>query len=265
MTPEYFLTLWLISSLCMAGLFCLYRRGLLAAWVDVVWTSGIGVIATFSYFLFHQGSTKALIVYLCILLWSIRLSHHLVIRIQLHGEDARYKNLEFKWGEKSAPKMMFGVFMLQAFWCTTFASLPVMAMANTGNFSIYDAIGLAVYSIAFLGESIADRQLKKFKDLPKNKQGICTQGLWSWSRHPNYFFEWLHWWAYVAFLIGSPQVVFGILITMFMYYLINKVTGIPPTEERMIATRREAYRIYQLQTSRFFLFPPKKKVIYEHT
>jgi steroid 5-alpha reductase family enzyme len=152
---------------------------------------------------------------------------------------------------------MFGIYQLQAFWCATFSSLPLMAIINVKPFQFYDIIGLGLFILAFTGEAIADHQLKIFKDRDSYRTEVCQRGLWAWSRHPNYFFEWLHWWSYVLFLIGTIYILPGILITLFMYYLINKVTGIPPTEERMLESRPQAYMEYQKITSPFFPLPPK--------
>ena len=222
--------------------------------MDVVWTLGIGAITSYGFISTYSGDWRQILIYACILFWSLRLGSHLIQRIKNYGDDHRYLNLKDKWGGKASSNM-FGVFQLQAFWCTVFASLPFMAISTIKPFQVYDLIGFAIFAFAFLGEAIADRQLHHFKKNQSNEV-VCNEGLWAWSRHPNYFFEWLHWWSYVFFCIGTGFTFIGVLITCFMLYLICKVTGIPPTEERLLQSKKEAYRRYQENTSVFFPRPP---------
>jgi len=85
---------------------------------------------------------------------------------------------------------------------------------------------------------------------------VCRAGLWRYSRHPNYFFEWLHWWAYVPIALGGPWWGLTLLGPAVMYLFLTRVTGIPPTEARAVASRGEAYREYQRTTSPLVPWPP---------
>jgi steroid 5-alpha reductase family enzyme len=111
--------------------------------------------------------------------------------------------------------------------------------------------------VAFAGESLADRQLSRFRQDPRNRGRVCRDGLWRYSRHPNYFFEWLHWWAYVALAAGSPLWWIAVAGVAMMLLFLTRVTGIPPTEAQALRSRGEAYREYQRTTSAFFPWPPR--------
>jgi steroid 5-alpha reductase family enzyme len=113
----------------------------------------------------------------------------------------------------------------------------------------WTALGLWLIGIA--GESVADYQLKQFKADPANKGKTCDAGLWNYSRHPNYFFEWLIWVSYFVFALGSPFGWVSLIAPLLMIYFLLKVTGIPATEEQALKTKGEAYRRYQQTTSAF--------------
>jgi steroid 5-alpha reductase family enzyme len=116
-----------------------------------------------------------------------------------------------------------------------------------------------VWIISVGGEWLADRQLARFRQDPSNKGKVCRQGLWRYSRHPNYFFEWVHWWAYVLIGIGGPWGWLTLFGPAVMLVFLLKITGVPPTEKRALQSRGEAYREYQRTTSVFFPWPPKQE------
>ena len=105
---------------------------------------------------------------------------------------------------------------------------------------------------------MADSQLKRFRTDPANKGRVCDLSLWRWSRHPNYFFQWFGWLAYPVIAInpGYPWGFAALVAPIFMYWILNYVTGIPPLEAQMLRSRGDAYRAYQAHTSKFFPFPP---------
>ena len=110
-----------------------------------------------------------------------------------------------------------------------------------------------------LGEWIADRQLASFRANPKNKGGVCKDRLWRYSRHPNYFFEWLHWFAYLAFAMGSSSVGFALVGPIAMFIFLRFLTGVPYAEMSSLKSRGEAYRQYQSSTNAFFPWIPRDK------
>ena len=110
---------------------------------------------------------------------------------------------------------------------------------------------MVIWLIAVGGESVADWQLKQFRGNPANKGKICQQGLWCYSRHPNYFFEWLVWVSFFVFALGAPWGWTSVFCPALMLFFLLRVTGIPMTEELSVRSKGEAYRQYQRTTSPF--------------
>jgi steroid 5-alpha reductase family enzyme len=134
------------------------------------------------------------------------------------------------------------------------AHVPVAALR------VQDYLGATILAVGIFGEAIADAQLKRFRENPANKGKVCDQGLWRWSRHPNYFFQWFGWLAYpvIAIAPGYPFGLAALLAPLFMFYILNYATGVPPLETQMARSRGEAWRAYAARTSRFFPLPPKR-------
>ena len=116
--------------------------------------------------------------------------------------------------------------------------------------------------IAILGEAWADATLARFRAEPANRGGVCEKGPWAWSRHPNYFFEWLSWLGYALLAVDPsgawPQGWLAFCGPLLMYWLLAHVSGVPPLEKHMVASRGDAYRRYQARVSAFFPWPPRK-------
>jgi steroid 5-alpha reductase family enzyme len=108
------------------------------------------------------------------------------------------------------------------------------------------------------GEYLADHQLARFRADPANGGRTCRSGLWRYSRHPNYFFEWLHWFTYVALAAGSRLAWVALSGPLVMYVFLRWVSGIPFTEAQALRTRGEDYRDYQRRTSMLFPWPPRR-------
>ncbi len=117
----------------------------------------------------------------------------------------------------------------------------------------------ALWMFAVLGESLADRQLAAWRSDPDNRGRTCRAGLWRYSRHPNYFCEWLIWCAFATIASAAPLGWLAWMAPGVMLFLILKVTGIPPTEARALRSRGDDYRRYQQSTSAFFPWPPKQE------
>lgn len=172
------------------------------------------------------------------------------------NEDGRYRSLRQRWGERAQFNFFF-FFQIQVVLAVAF-SLPILtAMANSAPFgTIWDVIGFVIWLIAVGGEIVADRQLARFRRDPDNRGKVCQSGFWRYSRHPNYFFEWLHWWAYVFFAIGSAHWWICLIGPVLMLLFLLFITGIPATEAQAVASRGDVYRRYQRTTSAFIPWFP---------
>src|ERR1700761_3046303 len=140
---------------------------------------------------------------------------------------------------------MFFFFQIQAVGSVLFAVPMLIAARSRAPLGVLDFLGVAIWLIAIGGEATADRQLAAFRRDEANRGAVCQRGLWHYSRHPNYFFEWLHWWAYVALAANAPLGWLTLIGPLAMLYFILFVTGIPPTEAQSLKSRGEKYREYQ--------------------
>ena len=243
---------WLVMAVVMAGVWLWQKRNANAGMVDVAWsfgTAGMCVLLALS----STGQLyRKIFVALLGALWGIRLGLHLYIRVTGETEDGRYQLLRKTWGE-NAQRKFFTFFQIQAAWTVLFAMPLYFAAGSMKPFpQVTDFLGLATWIIAVSGEALADRQLARFRHEPANKGQVCDKGLWRFSRHPNYFFEWLHWFTYVWIGIGSTYGWATLFGPAIMFAFLYKVTGIPFTEKRALETRGDAYRRYQANTSAFF-------------
>ncbi|MEF8793086.1 DUF1295 domain-containing protein [Thiohalorhabdus sp.] len=249
---------WLGMAVLMAGLWYGQWRSRNAGIVDVAWAAGVAVLAV-GYAVAGEAGDPARRLLIAVMagLWGLRLAGYLARRVSAEAEDGRYRALREAWGKRTQP-YMFLFFQIQALWAVMF-SLPILIAARNPapGPAWYDWLGVAIWVLALGGESLADRQLARFRRDPANRGGVCQQGLWRYSRHPNYFFEWLHWWAYVAMGLAGPFGWVTLAGPAVMLFFLLKVTGVPPTEARALESRGEAYRAYQRTTNAFFPGPPR--------
>ena len=249
---------WGAAAVAMALVWFVCHRIQNAGYVDVAWAYLIGVGAVVAFLSIPDDSGRTLIVGLMGALWAFRLSQHLFKRIKGKDEDGRYAHMRSHFGQQ-APLAFFVFFQMQAFFVVLFLAPMVAAMAVDRPMGWREVIGIAVWFIAVSGEIGADRQLARFKSDPSHAGRVCKVGLWRYSRHPNYFFEWVHWFAYLAIgatfttSIGYVALAGPIVMLVFLVF----VTGIPYTEMRAIQSKGEAYRQYQRETSAFVPWFPK--------
>lgn len=251
----------LAMVLVMLACWLIQRRYGDAGIVDVAWTYGVGLLAVFFCICSVQGNEiRRVMVGGLAALWSLRLGSYVLRRVLTLPEDGRYQSMKAHWGER-AQRQLFWFYQFQAAGAVLFAIPMLLAAQSPAPLGIADGIGVAIWVAAVLGESVADRQLDQFRRQPEHRGLVCREGLWRYSRHPNYFFEWLHWWAYVCFALNSPFGWITVYAPLAMLYFILKVTGIPPTEAQALKSRGEAYREYQRTTSAFIPWPPRRRAL----
>ena len=249
------------AALCLlfAALYFLARRLDNYGIVDVAWSYAFAGLAAF-YALAGAGDPlrRALIGTLAAV-WSLRLGTHLLVRVASHHpkEDTRYLQLRRDWAGNFAPKM-FGFFQLQAV-SIVFLGIPfLLAVQNTaGRLHPLELAGAVLWLLALSGEALADAQLAAFKRDPAHRGQVCAVGLWRYSRHPNYFFEWLIWVAFFVFALASPWGWLAVIAPASILFLLLRVTGIPMAEEQSLRSKGDAYRRYQQTTSAFVPLPPR--------
>jgi steroid 5-alpha reductase family enzyme len=191
-------------------------------------------------------------------LWGLRLFRFLRHRVGGESEDGRYRAMREAIGD--GPWPWFAFFQLQAFVIALF-SLPFVAAASApGDLASAGVwIAIAIWLLAVGGEALADRQLLAHRRNPALRGRTCRSGLWAWSRHPNYFFEWLHWFAYVALAAAGPLWWLAGAGPVLMLAFLWRVSGIPWTEAQALRSRGEDYRRYQAEVSAFVPWPPMRR------
>jgi steroid 5-alpha reductase family enzyme len=256
MTPlGVLLPAWAVLAVLFAGLWAAQVRARDASHVDVGWAAGLGLLALACAAFLPGAPARRALVGTMAALWSVRLAAHLYFdRVRGKPEDGRYAALRASWGPR-ADRNFFAFFQVQAALDVVLA-LPFAALcARTGPLRAADALGAAVWLAAVAGEASADRSLAAFRARPESRGRVCREGLWRYSRHPNYFFEWLHWLGYAAMAPSDWRVWTS---PALMLYFLLRVTGIPATEAQALKSRGEAYREYQRTTSMFVPWLPRR-------
>lgn len=230
-----------------------------ASIVDIVWGLGFVVVAATAAVVGEGFADRRLLLVSLVGVWGLRLSGYLAWRNLGHGEDYRYVAMRKKYGSRFWWISLFQVFALQGalMWIV---SLPVQLSATAdrpASFGPLAYAGVAVWTVGLLFETIGDAQLARFKSDPQNKGQVMDQGLWRYTRHPNYFGDFCVWWG--IFLIAAETVAgrYGIIGPIVMSFLLIRVSGVAMLE-RTIGKRRPGYAEYVARTSAFFPRPPKK-------
>jgi len=252
---------WALCAVLQFFLWRLQKQRGEADIVDVGWAGSLGALAALYALLLDGDIIGRLCVAVFGVAWSVRLGSYLFRqRFQVPGEDERYHSLRLAWGE-NAQRNFFLLFQAQAL-LAVILSLPFLAICMSrevpSSGALIGAILLFIGSIA--GEAWADSDLHAFRSDPNNRGKVCRTGLWSYSRHPNYFFEWLYWWSYVALGLQLPSGWLTLIGPAVMYYFLRYLTGIPATEARALESRGEEYRRYQTTTNAFFPWFPRHEV-----
>lgn len=257
--PPLTLFAFALAATCaaFAVLFLVARRIGNFGIVDVAWSLGFAPLAL-GYALLGGGALpRRILIATMAALWSLRLGGYLAWRVLGHwrNEDGRYQQLRREWAGQLDAKM-FRFFQFQAGLLVTLSAPFLLAARNPAPaLSPLEFAAAGLWLLALLGETVADAQLAAFKRDPARRGGVCDAGLWRWSRHPNYFFEWLVWVSFALFALASPWGWLALGCPALMLFFLLKVTGIRYTEEHLLRTRGEAYRAYQQRTSAFVPWP----------
>ena len=252
------LLVFAVAVVAMIATWWWQKRSGNAGYVDVLWASLVGLAAVFYAIVGDGAHAPRLALALLGGIWGLRLARHLYMRVSREPEDGRYAHLREHWGGDQ--RKIFGFFMAQAVLVVLF-SLPFLVVASNP-LSDPRLIGLAVliWCISLSGESIADRQLAAWRANPDNRGKTCRAGLWRYSRHPNYFFEWTHWFAYAVLAVGAPNWWLSLFGPAAMLFSLLWLTGIPFVEAQALRSRGEDYRRYQRETSAFVPWFPKTAI-----
>jgi steroid 5-alpha reductase family enzyme len=251
-------------SLVMAGAFLVQRWTGNSGWIDATWSFGVGGVGVAAA-LWPVGPDwphwRQLLVAMLAAAWCLRLGLHIAGRAGATSDDPRYRKLIQEWGA-DAPRRLFWFLQSQAaVGIILVLAIFLAAHDPAPGLRVQDVLGALLLLAAVTLEGLADGQLRAFNRDPANRGRVCDVGLWAWSRHPNYFFEWLVWVAFAVLAIdlvgGNPFGWLALAAPVCMYWVLVHVSGIPPLEQHMLRTRGETFRAYQRRTPAFFPAPPR--------
>lgn len=248
---------WPMAAGAMVVLWLRQTRTKDATSVDIAWSALLGVLAVLYAALGEGSPARRALVAVMVAAATWRLALHLYFDRARGGvEDGRYAKLRRDWGARAQPNF-FLFFQAQAL-LDVVLSLPfALACVSDAPLSGLDLAAVSLWLVGLIGEALSDRQLARFKRQPTNRGRTCRVGLWRYSRHPNYFFQWCLWIAYALLGLGAPWGVAGFSAPLVMLALILFVTGIPPTEAQALRSRGDDYRDYQRTTSAFVPWFPR--------
>jgi steroid 5-alpha reductase family enzyme len=249
---------WLLGAAVMLVLWTWYRRHRNAGIVDVGWSLSLPLMAGLYALLAGGEPWRRWLIAGLFTVWGTRLAVYLLRdRVIGREEDPRYADLRTRRRPVVALDF-FLLFQAQAL-LAVLLSAPALIAAVNGEPRIapLEIAAVILWAAALAGEAIADRQLERFKARPSSRGRTCREGLWRYSRHPNYFFEWLIWVAYALFALASPWGAVALIAPVLMLYFLFKVTGIPATEAQALRSRGDDYRRYQATTSVFVPWFPR--------
>jgi steroid 5-alpha reductase family enzyme len=257
--------LLLIGTLAVAavmlGLWWLGIRNRNFSYVDIGWSGNFAVLAVLYALLAPGYLPRRVLIAAMFAAHGVRLGWHLAKRIIGEPEEGRYVQLRKEWGAKGGNLNLkfLGFFGFQAA-LNAFLTVPLLLACfnRAPGFHVLEIAGAAIFAVGLIGESVSDAQLAAFKRNPAHKGGVCDAGLWRYSRHPNYFFEWLIWIAYAVFALASPHGWIALAMPVLMLHFLINVTGLKATEEQALRTKGERYRLYQARTSGFVPWFPKR-------
>lgn len=225
--------------------------------VDISWGMGFIVVAVLSMILIPVCHWRKGLVSLLVFIWGLRLAIYLFLRNRGKAEDFRYAQWRKDWGKNWVIRSYFQVFLLQAFFMLTIAyPLFVFDTPGASAIGVLDVIGLVIWIFGFYYEAVGDGQLMRFKKNPVNKGKIMDQGLWRYTRHPNYFGEATMWWGIFVIMLSYNYGYLAIFSPIIITTLLLRVSGIPMLEKKYQANPQ--YREYIRKTSSFIPRKPKR-------
>ena len=225
--------------------------------IDILWAPAFAVLGLACFIATPVTGARAAIAVALVLVWAIRLGSHIFARwSHLGHEDYRYAEMRRQRGANFPLVSLVTIFWLQALllWIISF---PLQAAASSdAPLGVLDVVGTVLALAGIVIETVADWQLTHFRADPANRDKVMDQGLWSWSRHPNYFGDFVLWWGFFLLGMASGAPWWTILGPLVMSALLIHFSGAGLMEDTIIV-RRPGYADYIRRTSLFVPWPPQ--------
>lgn len=245
--------LYLVLQMCFVWM--VYRLLKNPSVVDASWSIGL-MMSGLIYLLSSPITPRGAVVCVLLILWALRLAGYLwYTRIHQGHVDKRYTELSNHWKINKSLGFFLN-FQLQGLLILIISSVFYLISRSTiSGLTLMDGMAIVMVIVGVMGESVADLQLYRFKN--REKGGVCNIGFWNYSRHPNYFFDWLTWFGFTVFAFQSHRGYLGVVSLLTLYLVFTELTG-PLTERGSVQSRGQKYIDYQVQTSMFFPWFNKK-------
>ena len=255
---QLWLLCWAAAALLLGALYLVQRRTRDATAVDAGWAGSLVLMAVLVA-IFGPGELEHRLLILALAgIENLRIAS--LVRGRLgKGEDTRYEELRRRWRERGREQLTFAIFYQAQALVAAALAIPFVLIAfnRDDGLAAIEWAGAALWLLAAPLEALADRQLRSFKADEANKGRTMREGLWRYSRHPNYFFQWLTWVAYALVALAAPWGFIGLVAPALILYLILFVTGVKPAEEQALKSRGDDFRRYQRETSVFIPWFPR--------
>lgn len=228
--------------------------------VDIAWGAAFTAVALTTYVLSagYGDDGRRILVTVATAVWGLRLSVHIAGRGRGHGEDPRYERLLARAPGSRDAYALRTVYLLQG-GLVWLISLPVQVAAYVAVPLGASAVaGGLMWAVGFVFESVGDVQLARFKADPDNRGRVMDRGLWGWTRHPNYFGDFLVWWGLFLLACGTAQAAAVTVVSpLVMSYLLTYGSGKRLLENHL--ADRPGYAAYTARTSGFLPLPPRRR------
>jgi steroid 5-alpha reductase family enzyme len=252
------------AGLLMIYMACMFVAGLKArdnSIIDIAYGPAF-VVSCWGTWLFGGQMTshfRPLLLLTLLTLWGLRLGLHIGHRHRGQGEDFRYRTFRKEWGDTIIWRSFLQIYMLQGAVVLIVSTPVLLGIANPGAALQWtDILGILLFSLGFFFEAVGDWQLMKFKQDAANKGKTIMEGLWVYTRHPNYFGEATLWWGFFCIGLGSPIGIYGLISPLTIGFLLLKVSGIPMLEAKYKGNPQ--FEAYKARTNAFFPWFPRKNL-----
>jgi steroid 5-alpha reductase family enzyme len=231
-----------------------------ASIADIFWGLGFVLVAWLTFFFTQGYQGRKVLLTLLTTIWGLRLSLHILRRNWGQGEDRRYQAWRASRGASFWWVSLFSVFLTQGIllWLISLAVQVGQSSPVPAGLTGIDFLGILLWCTGFTFEAVADRQLSHFKADPANRGRVMNQGLWAYSRHPNYFGESLIWWGLFLIVLPTPYGWYALVSPVLITFLLLRVSGVSLLEKDIVE-RRPEYREYRETTSAFIPWFPKRR------
>lgn len=225
--------------------------------VDVGWGGGFVLLAIWQWIKNGAIIDYRVLVVFMVSIWGLRLFYHIFRRNIHKAEDFRYAKWRNEWGDYVVIRSFFQIYLLQGIFMFSIIYPVIWTISNgSGNINILLVLGLGIWIIGYIFESVGDSQLRAFKRNDNNKGKIMQKGLWRYTRHPNYFGEATMWWGIFIFSLSQGMGIWGIFSPIIITFLLLFVSGVPMLEKKY--KDRKDYKIYSQKTNKFIPGPRRK-------